>query len=148
MRNPLNRVIGKVVDNEIKASQAAVEDPAHYHKMQRWLALRFAVLLVALILFELGVGAPHVPVVGTVGAIILMWYAFKGITQNMTSARRYLNGYLAGRTAMIFSLKEAGERGWSLDDWAEAEASRDATTFIRAVTGDPEAIVEISRESE
>jgi hypothetical protein len=131
---PFEWLISKVTDSNIAASESAVHDHERFVQVQRWTVFRYFILL----------GIAGVVVLtcdlswwGSVGLFVMMLYAVQGASGNLSAARKYMSGWLAGRGAMIRSLKEASEREMDIEDWVQSEYERDVLTLFSAYGLEP-----------
>lgn len=131
---PFDWFISRISESNIAASESAVHDHDRFIRVQRWTVLRYFILLAVAGVVVL---TSDLSWWGSVGLVVMMFYAVQGTSGNLVAARKYMTGWLAGRGAMIRSLKEAGERDMDIEDWVQSEYERDVLTLFNAYGLEP-----------
>lgn len=123
------RPFERIADSNIAAQKSSVKNPRRYYRVQRWVLLRYFIVLG----FALAISfSTHIPWWGMLAWVVTVYFASIGASSNATAARRYLSGWLDGRSAMISALKEATDRGLDLHEWVRGEHERDTMVLMNA----------------
>lgn len=121
MIRAVNRLADRLADRSLANTRSRVDDPPRARRVfRRDVAITIVVLLS--LFGEDMLPQPWALLCGVVVAAAIGAWSLP--TWRRASA--YEDGYLRGRMQLFGSLREAGQRGMSLDEWLHAELARDA----------------------
>lgn len=123
---PLARLAGRVVEHQLATEAALVKDL----RRARWATLRAAGLMVVALAAAVGLvwfGDTAFAVLLVVVPSYLAGIGAMGMVRRMQA---YRNGWLDGRRAFVSSLREATDRGLTLEEWVFAEHARDVAVLL------------------
>jgi hypothetical protein len=115
-------VTDTIVDRSIANERSFVDDPQRARKLLR---RDIALAVLALTSIIVANGAIDIEPLQGLATAIVGAFVGVGLFVGMQRATAYRRGWLAGRGQMIGSMSEAFHRGMSLDQWVQAELTRD-----------------------